>query len=87
MKSSLSAALMLLLTFTPGGACNVAANLATLGGEVEVYGVVGEDDAGRRLTAGNEDDHRRADQPGEGEELPGLERVSRGFGAHRRDGR
>lgn len=36
-------------TFIPGGAGNVAANLASLGARVSVVGVVGEDEAGRHL--------------------------------------
>ena len=36
-------------TFIPGGAGNVVSNLAALGAEVSVVGVVGEDEAGRRL--------------------------------------
>jgi D-beta-D-heptose 7-phosphate kinase/D-beta-D-heptose 1-phosphate adenosyltransferase len=34
----------------PGGAGNVVSNVAALGGRVAVCGVVGQDDAGRRLT-------------------------------------
>jgi bifunctional ADP-heptose synthase (sugar kinase/adenylyltransferase) len=33
----------------PGGAGNAAANAAALGARVEVVGVIGRDDAGRRL--------------------------------------
>jgi len=36
-------------SFSPGGAANVAANLASLGAEVFLAGVVGEDEAARRL--------------------------------------
>jgi len=36
--------------FVPGGAANTAVNLAALGARVRVAGVVGDDDAGRRLT-------------------------------------
>jgi D-beta-D-heptose 7-phosphate kinase/D-beta-D-heptose 1-phosphate adenosyltransferase len=36
-------------TFIPGGAGNVVSNLAALGARVSVIGVVGEDEAGRRL--------------------------------------
>ncbi len=36
-------------TYIPGGAGNVVSNLASLGAAVSVVGVVGEDDAGRRL--------------------------------------
>ncbi len=36
-------------TFIPGGAGNVVSNLAALGASVSVVGVVGEDEAGRRL--------------------------------------
>ena len=36
-------------TFIPGGAGNVVSNLAALGAKVSVVGVVGEDEAGRRL--------------------------------------
>src|SRR4051794_29075205 len=35
----------------PGGAANAAANAAGLGCEVQLVGVVGEDEAGRRLLA------------------------------------
>ncbi len=35
----------------PGGAANVALNISTLGGEVELLGVVGQDEAGRALEA------------------------------------
>src|SRR5260221_1504453 len=37
-------------TSIPGGAGNVVNNLAALGAQVSVVGVVGEDEAGRRLT-------------------------------------
>jgi D-beta-D-heptose 7-phosphate kinase/D-beta-D-heptose 1-phosphate adenosyltransferase len=36
-------------TFIPGGAGNVVSNLAALGAHVSIVGVVGEDEAGRRL--------------------------------------
>lgn len=36
-------------SYTPGGAANVVANLKTLGATVDLAGVVGADDAGRRL--------------------------------------
>ncbi|MBQ7529574.1 hypothetical protein IJT10_06690, partial [bacterium] len=36
-------------SYTPGGAANVVANLKTLGAKVDLMGVVGSDDAGRRL--------------------------------------
>src|SRR5690606_37026819 len=36
-------------SYTPGGAANVVSNLKALGAEVELLGVVGADDAGRRL--------------------------------------
>ncbi|MFI5362266.1 MAG: D-glycero-beta-D-manno-heptose-7-phosphate kinase [Elusimicrobiota bacterium] len=36
-------------TFIPGGAGNVVSNLAALGAKVSIVGVVGEDEAGRRL--------------------------------------
>lgn len=36
--------------FVPGGAANTAVNLAALGARVRIAGVVGDDDAGRRLT-------------------------------------
>jgi D-beta-D-heptose 7-phosphate kinase/D-beta-D-heptose 1-phosphate adenosyltransferase len=36
-------------SFIPGGAGNVVSNLAALGARVSVVGVVGEDEAGRRL--------------------------------------
>lgn len=35
--------------YRPGGASNVAMNLAALGGHVTLVGVIGEDEAGRRL--------------------------------------
>ena len=35
--------------FMPGGACNVASNLARLGAEVSLVGVVGEDEKARIL--------------------------------------
>jgi rfaE bifunctional protein kinase chain/domain len=35
--------------WVPGGAANVAKNIAALGGEVEVIGVVGDDEGGARL--------------------------------------
>ncbi|MBI2303627.1 MAG: D-glycero-beta-D-manno-heptose-7-phosphate kinase [Chloroflexi bacterium] len=37
------------VTYTPGGAANVAANVAALGGEVVLCGVVGDDDVAVRL--------------------------------------
>lgn len=37
--------------YVPGGAANTAVNLAALGARVRVAGLVGDDDAGRRLTA------------------------------------
>lgn len=36
--------------FVPGGAANTAVNLAALGARVRLTGLVGDDDAGRRLT-------------------------------------
>lgn len=36
---------------TPGGAANVAANVAAMGASVEAVGVIGDDDAGRALLA------------------------------------
>jgi len=36
-------------TYTPGGAANVVSNLKALGAQVEIMGVVGADDPGRRL--------------------------------------
>lgn len=36
-------------SYTPGGAANVVANLKTLGAKVDLLGVVGADDIGRRL--------------------------------------
>src|SRR5208283_4678212 len=36
-------------SFMPGGAANVARNLTALDVPVEIFGVVGSDDAGRRL--------------------------------------
>lgn len=38
-------------TFAPGGAANVAVNVASLGGHARLVGVVGEDDDSRRLLA------------------------------------
>ncbi len=38
-------------SFMPGGAANVARNLTTLGVPTELLGVIGRDDAGRRLKA------------------------------------
>jgi D-beta-D-heptose 7-phosphate kinase/D-beta-D-heptose 1-phosphate adenosyltransferase len=38
-------------SYIPGGAGNVVSNLASLGASVSVVGVVGEDEAGRRLLA------------------------------------
>lgn len=37
------------VSWAPGGAANVAANVKSLGGEVSIVGLVGSDDAGRRL--------------------------------------
>jgi len=37
------------MTWAPGGAANVAANVRALGGEVSIVGVIGSDDAGSRL--------------------------------------
>ncbi len=37
------------ITWAPGGAANVAANVRALGGEVSIVGLIGRDDAGRRL--------------------------------------
>jgi D-beta-D-heptose 7-phosphate kinase/D-beta-D-heptose 1-phosphate adenosyltransferase len=42
-------------TFSPGGAANVAANLASLGAEVTVLSVVGDDSAGTELLGGLEE--------------------------------
>ena len=36
-------------SYFPGGAANVARNLRALGATVRIIGVVGEDDAGRKL--------------------------------------
>ena len=36
-------------SFMPGGAANVARNLTALAVPVEIFGVIGSDDAGRRL--------------------------------------
>ena len=36
----------------PGGAANVALNIATLGGQVSLAGIVGQDEAADALTAG-----------------------------------
>lgn len=38
-------------SFVPGGAANVVNNLLALGAQVSVFGVVGDDDKGRTLTA------------------------------------
>ena len=38
-------------SFMPGGAANVARNLAVLGVPTEIFGAIGTDDAGRRLRA------------------------------------
>ncbi len=38
-------------SYHPGGAANVAANIAALGGRPSLVGVLGGDDAGKRLTA------------------------------------
>lgn len=38
-------------TFMPGGAGNVAANIASLGAEVYICGIIGEDEKGRILSA------------------------------------
>jgi len=38
-------------SYTPGGAANVVSNLKALGAQVEILGVVGADDPGRRLRA------------------------------------
>lgn len=37
-------------TFMPGGAANVARNLTSLGSRADVFGVIGNDHAGKRLT-------------------------------------
>ncbi|MDO8672302.1 MAG: D-glycero-beta-D-manno-heptose-7-phosphate kinase [Dehalococcoidia bacterium] len=37
------------VSLAPGGACNVAANIAKLGGKVALVGVIGKDDSGERL--------------------------------------
>src|SRR3972149_7451771 len=37
------------ITFAPGGAANVAANIAALGGEVIILGIIGGDEPGKRL--------------------------------------
>src|SRR5471030_369305 len=37
-------------TEMPGGAGNVAVNMATLGAEVHIVGLMGQDDAGERLS-------------------------------------
>src|SRR5688572_11541230 len=36
-------------SFIPGGAANVARNLTALGAEAELFGVIGDDDAGQSL--------------------------------------
>ena len=36
-------------SYMPGGACNVANNIAALGGKVELVGVIGNDERGRLL--------------------------------------
>jgi D-beta-D-heptose 7-phosphate kinase/D-beta-D-heptose 1-phosphate adenosyltransferase len=42
-------------TFAPGGAANTALNLAALGAEVRLVGIVGGDDEGQRLVAALQD--------------------------------
>ena len=37
------------ITYSPGGACNVACNIIALGGRVRLFGLVGDDEAGQRL--------------------------------------
>lgn len=37
------------ISWAPGGAANVAANVRALGGDVSIAGLIGRDDAGRRL--------------------------------------
>jgi len=37
------------VSYAPGGASNVASNIASLGGKVLLFGVVGDDEAGRHL--------------------------------------
>lgn len=37
-------------TWRPGGAANVASNLVALGAKSDIYGIIGDDGAGRRLT-------------------------------------
>ena len=37
-------------TWRPGGAANVASNLVALGADVDIFGIIGDDGAGRRLT-------------------------------------
>lgn len=37
-------------TWRPGGAANVASNLVTLGAKAHIFGIIGDDGAGRRLT-------------------------------------
>ena len=36
----------------PGGAGNAANNVATLGGQIDIFGLIGRDEAGRRTVAG-----------------------------------
>lgn len=37
-------------TWRPGGAANVASNLVALGAKADIFGIIGDDGAGRRLT-------------------------------------
>src|SRR6266545_1700102 len=36
-------------SYMPGGAANVARNLSALGASAEIFGIIGRDDAGKRL--------------------------------------
>src|SRR5436190_14506901 len=37
-------------SFMPGGAANVARNLSALGAQTELFGLIGRDDSGKKLT-------------------------------------
>ncbi len=44
-------------TWRPGGAANVASNIVALGGEAHIFGIIGDDGQGRRLTEELEKDN------------------------------
>lgn len=48
-------------TWRPGGAANVATNLVDLGAKVDIFGIVGDDGAGRRLTESLEESKIQTD--------------------------